>query len=116
MSRSRLVNLLLIVAVVALFAIPLALKMNAGGKPEGEAYAGSDSVAVTTVQQVDPGYKPWFTPLFQPPSGEVESGLFALQAALGAGAFGFALGRLSGRRAATPTAAAANPAGSVVSS
>jgi cobalt/nickel transport protein len=98
MPRNRIVNLLLLVGVVALFAVPLAIGMNTSGQPAGEAYAGTDSKAADAVEQVDPGYKPWFSPLFEPGSSEVESGLFSLQAALGAGAFGFALGRLSGRR------------------
>lgn len=103
MSRSkvvdpRVVNLALVAAVIAVFAVPAALRPDAGGGPAGEAYAGTDSAAAQTVSQLDPHYEPWFSPLFEPPSGEVESGLFALQAALGAGAFGFVLGRLSGRR------------------
>jgi cobalt/nickel transport protein len=94
------VNLVLLACVVALFAIPLALRLGASGAPEGESYSGADSRASDVVAEVDPGYEPWFTPWFEPSSGEVESGLFAVQAALGAGAFGFALGRLSGRRPA----------------
>jgi cobalt/nickel transport protein len=102
MPRTRIVNLLLLIGVVALFAGPLAMGMNTSGQPAGAAYAGSDDKARAAVRQVDPGYKRWFSPVFQPGSTEVESGLFALQAALGAGAFGFALGRLSARRA-SPT-------------
>jgi cobalt/nickel transport protein len=102
-ARSRWANLVLLVGVVALFAIPLALRLGASGAPEGESYGGSDDKAVSTIEKVDPGYRPWFNPLFEPSSGEVESGLFALQAALGAGVFGFALGRLSGRRTARPS-------------
>ena len=37
-------------------------------------------------------------PIFEPNSGEVESGLFAMQAALGAGIAGYALGRMSGKK------------------
>lgn len=97
MTRNRVINLLLLVAVVAIFAVPLLLRLNTAGQPEGESYAGTDSSATQVVEEIDPGYQPWFSSVFQPSSGEVESGLFALQAALGAGAFGFALGRLSGR-------------------
>jgi cobalt/nickel transport protein len=96
----RMTNLVLVAAVIAVFAVPLALRLNTGGQPAGEAYAGTDSTAAAAVSQVDPHYEPWFSPVFEPSSGEVESGLFALQAALGAGAFGFVLGRLSGRRRA----------------
>jgi cobalt/nickel transport protein len=101
------INVLLLVAVVAIFAVPLALRLNTSGQAEGEAYAGSDSSATAAVEELSPGYQPWFTPLFAPSSGEVESGLFALQAALGAGAFGFVLGRLSGRRSASGSSPAA---------
>lgn len=98
--RGLWVNLLLLLAAVALFAIPLGLRLNASDAPEGEAYAGSDGQAENVIAEVDPGYEPWFSPLFEASSGEVESGLFAVQAALGAGGFGFFLGRMSGRRAA----------------
>jgi cobalt/nickel transport protein len=94
----RLVNLALLLGVVALFAVPLGLRLNASGGPEGESYPGTDSTAADMVAEVDPDYEPWLSPLLGTSSGEVESGLFALQAAVGAGAFGFALGRLCGRR------------------
>jgi cobalt/nickel transport protein len=101
-SRGPWVNLILLAAVVALFAVPLALRLGAAGASQGDSYGGSDDKAVNAIETVDPGYRPWFTPLFEPSSGEVESGLFALQAALGAGAFGYAMGRLSGRRRPAP--------------
>lgn len=37
-------------------------------------------------------------PLYEPPSGEVESALFALQAALGAGVLAYYFGLRRGRR------------------
>ena len=104
-ARPWVVNLMLVVAVMAVFAVPLALRLNTAGKPADEAYAGTDATAAQVVSQVDPDYRPWFSPLFEPSSGEIESGLFAMQAALGAGLFGFALGRLSGRRRGAPFAA-----------
>jgi len=97
-SRRLLVDLALLVLIVAIFAVPLALRLNTGGQPAGESYAGSDSSAATRVEEIDPDYHVWFTPFFEPSSGEVESGLFALQAAVGAGILGFALGRLSAGR------------------
>ena len=111
MSRRAAVNLALVAAVIALFAVPVALHLGTRGVPAGQAYGGTDDAARQTVEAVDPGYRPWFEPLMRPSSGQVESGLFALQAALGAGVLGFVLGRLSGRPARVAPVARAAPAG-----
>jgi len=62
------------------------------------AFEGSDNQARGTITQLRPGYAPWFSPLWQPGSSEVESGLFALQAAFGGAVLGYVLGLLEGRR------------------
>lgn len=91
----RIVNLLLLLAVVALVAVSLVIGARNTGGAEGEKFGGTDSAATDLV--TESGHEPWFQPLFQPGSGEVESGLFAVQAALGAGLLGYCLGRLHGR-------------------
>jgi cobalt/nickel transport protein len=49
------------------------------------------------LRRANPGYKPWFKSFFEPASGEIESLLFASQAALGAGVVGYAIGLYKGR-------------------
>ena len=56
-----------------------------------------DDGAEAVVEEQDPDYEPWFDSIVGELPGEVESGLFALQAALGAGLVGYALGNYKGR-------------------
>jgi cobalt/nickel transport protein len=97
-KRRPLVTVLLVLGVLALFAVPLLLD---GGTSE---FAGSDSLATEVIEEDHPDYEPWFESVFSPSSGEIESGLFALQAALGAGVLGYVLGRLHQRRVTRRTA------------
>jgi cobalt/nickel transport protein len=94
-------NLLLGAAVIALAILPLAI--HAGSDTE---FAGADGEAEAAIATLSPDYQPWAVPLFTPPGGEVESLLFALQAALGAGFLGFYLGRRSARSQGEPATAA----------
>lgn len=89
-SNKGLNNWLLVVAVLALAVAPLIFV-------RGAEFSGSDDQAEKAISEVKPGYKPWFKPLFSPPSGEIESLLFASQAALGAGVIGYAIGLYRGR-------------------
>ncbi|MFI9028235.1 energy-coupling factor ABC transporter substrate-binding protein [Streptomyces sp. NPDC053560] len=95
MKRHTKINALLLLAVVALAVLPLALGL---GDHKKEPFAGSDAEAETAITKIEPDYEPWFSPLYEPPSGEIESALFALQAALGAGVLAYYFGLRRGRR------------------
>jgi cobalt/nickel transport protein len=102
--RRHLVTALLVLGVVLLFVVPLVMHVGTS------EFAGTDSQATELIEESDPGYTPWFHSVFSPGSGEVESGLFAMQAAFGAGVLGYVLGRLHNRRALRDALAAGRPA------
>jgi cobalt/nickel transport protein len=88
-------NLLLMIAVIVLVAIPLWMVQKPAPGPDGkevEIFRGADDQAKDVISKIAPRYKPWFKPVMAPPSGEIGSLLFALQAALGAGFIGYYLG------------------------
>ncbi|MGA5316406.1 energy-coupling factor ABC transporter substrate-binding protein [Streptomyces pseudogriseolus] len=95
MSRNAKINSLLLLLVAALAVIPLAFGL---GDHKEEPFAGADGEAETAITEIDPDYEPWFSPLYEPPSGEIESALFALQAAIGAGVLAYYFGLRRGRR------------------
>ncbi|MFC8089235.1 energy-coupling factor ABC transporter substrate-binding protein [Streptomyces sp. NPDC057301] len=95
MSRNTKINVLLLIVVAALAVLPLALGL---GDHKEEPFAGADAEAETAITEIKPDYEPWFSPLYEPPSGEIESALFALQAALGAGVLAYYFGVHRGRR------------------
>lgn len=84
-------NAILFVLLVILIAVPLAFL----GSSE---FSGSDGQGADAVSEIDADYEPWAEPLWEPPSGEIESLLFCVQAAFGAGIVGFALGRITPKR------------------
>lgn len=84
-------NLILIIIVILISVIPLLTLKNA-------EFAGADGLAETAVTEIAPDYKPWFSSIYEPASGEIESLLFALQAAIGAGVMGFILGRITAKK------------------
>ena len=98
---SKRTNLLLMLAVVLLMVLPLAF---VHGK-----FGGSDDQGSAAVLSSRPGYKPWFNPVWTPPSPEIESLLFALQAGFGAGVIGYVLGRMHGAALAREAAKTPEP-------
>lgn len=84
-------NLILIIIVILISVIPLLTLKNV-------EFAGADGLAETAITEIAPDYKPWFSSIYEPASGEIESLLFALQAAIGAGVMGFILGRITAKK------------------
>lgn len=65
---------------------------------KGAEFGGSDDQAEGVIEEVNPDYEPWFEPLIEPASGEIESLLFALQASIGAGVIFYYLGYNRGKK------------------
>ena len=84
-------NLILIGLVILLAAFPLWYCRDA-------EFGGADGMAGELIEESDPDYEPWFQPILEPASGEVESMLFALQAAVGSGVVCFVLGRITAKK------------------
>jgi cobalt/nickel transport protein len=92
-------TLLLLGIVVALAVLPLVFIRDS-------EFGGADGAAQEAIGELAPEYKPWFSPLIEPPGPETESLLFALQAALGAGGIGYFFGLKRGERRAGADAGA----------
>ncbi|MGL5711771.1 MAG: energy-coupling factor ABC transporter substrate-binding protein [Paraclostridium sp.] len=84
-------NLLLIGITIIIIITPLILN-------SGAEYGGADGEAENLITQIQPDYEPWFSSLYEPPSGEIESLLFSVQAGIGAGVIGYYLGYKRGNR------------------
>src|SRR3954465_2191576 len=83
-------NLLLISIVIILAIFPLFIQ-------KGAEFGGADSKAQDAISEINSSYKPWFSNIWTPPSKEIESLLFALQAAIGAGFIGYFIGYTRGK-------------------
>ena len=85
MKQSNKTNLLLVLIIVVIILVPLIFM----GDSEFE---GADDQAGDVIAEINPDFEPWAEPLWEPPSGEIESLLFSLQVAIGAGTIGYILG------------------------
>lgn len=85
------VNLILFFIVIAIVLVPLVFM----GDSE---FGGADGEAEGIIAEINPDYQPWISPIWEPPSGEIESLLFSVQVAIGAGAFGYVLGMFKERK------------------
>jgi cobalt/nickel transport protein len=65
--------------------------------PDAE-FRGADGAAKDAIAEIDPDYEPGFGGFgFEPPGGETESLLFALQAAIGSLIIGYIFGYYRGK-------------------
>ncbi len=82
--------LILLLLCVLIAVIPLAVIRDS-------EFGGADGAAEELITEINPDYEAWASPVFELPGGETESLLFCLQAALGAGVFGYGFGVLRER-------------------
>ena len=90
-SKTKTKNFILLALTIILIITPLLLNAKA-------EYGGADGEAENLISEINPDYKPWFSSLYEPPSGEIESLLFSTQAAIGAGFIGYYLGSRKGKK------------------
>ncbi len=88
----RKTNLFIVAALLGMTIFPLWWVTGMEPAAGTEWFGGSDRQAQDMILALAPGYSAWFEPLWKPASGEIESLLFALQAALGAGFIGYWFG------------------------
>ncbi len=89
--KGELIFAVLAVLFIASFFYGMALN------PESE-FGGADGEAGDIIAEINPNYEPWIGNLgFEPPGGETESLLFALQAAIGALVIGYFFGYYKGK-------------------
>ncbi|MEF9959980.1 MAG: energy-coupling factor ABC transporter substrate-binding protein [Niameybacter sp.] len=89
-KKSFPINFILILLVIILSFMPLFLVKDA-------EFGGADGEAENMITVINANYEPWFEPLIEPASGEIESLLFALQAAIGASVLAYGFGYLHGK-------------------
>jgi cobalt/nickel transport protein len=84
-------------ANVGLLSIAVVLSLAPVLIFQGKEFKATDSKNQTAIEEVQPGYKPWFEPVIKPSGGEIETFLFATQAAIGSGVTCYVLGLYKGR-------------------
>ncbi|MCM1990029.1 energy-coupling factor ABC transporter substrate-binding protein [Oceanirhabdus seepicola] len=83
-------KLAIILLIIAMVIAPIMIK-------KGAEFGGADGEAEVAITEINPDYEPWFSSIWEPPSGEIESMLFSLQAAIGSGIIFYILGYLKGK-------------------
>jgi cobalt/nickel transport protein len=90
--KGELIAALVVVAFTTIF-------LYAQSTDTGAEWGGSDGEALNVIGDLTGGaYQPWAEPLWEPPSGEIESLLFSLQAAIGSIIIGYFFGYYRGKQ------------------
>ena len=88
-------EIILGIAVIVIFVIGTLFLIPSGGE-DGEGWGGADGGAADLIDST--GYVPWFNPIWEPPSVEVESLFCWGQTANGAGMAGYFVGYWGGAK------------------
>lgn len=91
MKKNSKINILLIILAIVIIVAPLIFNKDA-------AFEGADGQAEGAITEISPDYVPWVNSLWEPPSGEVESLLFSLQASIGTGVIAYYFGYSKGKK------------------
>ncbi|AWZ48848.1 energy-coupling factor ABC transporter substrate-binding protein [Clostridiaceae bacterium 14S0207] len=91
MKSSKKTNIILFLVALVIIVAPLILK-------SGAEFAGADDQAEDAITKINKDYKPWAEHIWEPPSGEVESLLFAVQASIGTAVVAYYFGYMKGKR------------------
>jgi cobalt/nickel transport protein len=90
----EIISVVAIIVLAALFLVQNA-QLQSTLPPGEEAWMGTDDGASKIIEST--GYEPWASPIWEPPSGEIESLLFSVQAAIGALVIGYFFGYYRGK-------------------
>jgi cobalt/nickel transport protein len=96
MIRNYLLELITLVAVIVFIAVFLFISAGGNYAFSGSDDIGSEKISELTGHPLD-SFKP-LIPQYEPPSGEIEATLFALQAAFGGIILGLVFGYWLGQR------------------
>jgi len=93
-SKSLITTITLIAGIILLSIVPFFIA------PHEADFGGADGKAEEAITEIQPAYSPWASPFLKPPSKEIESLLFSLQASLGTGVIAYYLGYNRGKKVA----------------
>ena len=94
MSELKKLTIFVAVSIILIGIVSLFTPKLLGITPQ---WGGSDDAAGKLIEEINSGYEPWFTPVWEPPSEEIASLLFSLQSAIGAGIIGYIIGLYKGK-------------------